>query len=163
MHFFTCYQGKYTFSIEFWALQMELLRTPTMIKVWIHCQTASFMSISVWHLWPTRSFLRWQKTLVTWCQNPTHQVSQPHCNNLDVSASKHSLYSPDFASSDFHLSGPLKKHLCGHMIKDAVEVQEAVSHWFPIHKAQNFCTEGINSPMTQCYKCVNFRGKYMEN
>jgi hypothetical protein len=68
-----------------------------------------------------------QKTEVTWCQNPTHPARQPHCNNLYESASKHSLYSHNFVSNDFHLSGPLKKHLSGHMLQDAVEVQEAVT------------------------------------
>jgi len=47
---------------------------------------------------------------------------------VDESAAKHPMYSPDFASTDFHLSGPLKKHLGGHMFQDAMEVQEANSH-----------------------------------
>jgi hypothetical protein len=81
---------------------------------------------------------------------------------LDESASKHPTYSPDFASTDFHLSGPLKKHLGGHMFQDAVEVQEAISHWF--HSlSPEFCTEGINSLMTHCYKCMNLQGKHVEN
>jgi len=30
----------------------------------------------------------------TWCQNPTHPAWQPHCSNVDETASKHSMYSP---------------------------------------------------------------------
>jgi len=72
------------------------------------------------------------------------------------------MYSPHFASTDFHLSGPLKKHLGGYMFQDAMEVQEAISHWF--HSlSPEFCTEGINSLMTYSYKCMNLQGKHVEN
>jgi len=72
------------------------------------------------------------------------------------------MYSPDFASTDFHLPGPLKKHLGGHIFQDAVEVQEALSHWF--HSlSPEFCTEDINSMTTHCYKCMNLQGKHVEN
>ena len=40
-----------------------------------------------------------QMTEVTWCQNPTHPTWQPHCSNLDESASKYSRYSTDFPST----------------------------------------------------------------
>jgi hypothetical protein len=80
---------------------------------------------------------------------------------LDDRASKHSLYSPDFVSTDFHLSGTLKRHLGGYMFQDAFEVQEGVSQWFH-SQSPEFCTDGINILMTHCYKCMSLWGKYME-
>ncbi|GBM96487.1 hypothetical protein AVEN_13963-1 [Araneus ventricosus] len=42
---------------------------------------------------------------------------------------EHPLYSQDLAPSDFHLFGPLKKHLVGRQFKIDDEVQEAVIKW----------------------------------
>jgi len=42
---------------------------------------------------------------------------------------KHSPYSPDLASSDFHLFGPMKEHLWGQKFADDNEVMEAVQSW----------------------------------
>jgi histone-lysine N-methyltransferase SETMAR len=41
----------------------------------------------------------------------------------------HPPYSPDLASSDYHLFGPLKVHLKGHHYKTDEAVQEAVRSW----------------------------------
>ncbi|GBN06662.1 hypothetical protein AVEN_145662-1 [Araneus ventricosus] len=42
---------------------------------------------------------------------------------------KHVHHSPDLAASDFHLCGPLKKHLVGRNFRTLVEVQESVVRW----------------------------------
>jgi hypothetical protein len=41
----------------------------------------------------------------------------------------HPPYSPDLAPSDFHLFGPLKKHLGGRLFSTDGEVQQAVMSW----------------------------------
>jgi histone-lysine N-methyltransferase SETMAR len=41
----------------------------------------------------------------------------------------HHPYSPDLAPSDFHLFGPLKKHLGGRRFETDGEVQQAVMSW----------------------------------
>ncbi|GBN85238.1 Mariner Mos1 transposase [Araneus ventricosus] len=43
---------------------------------------------------------------------------------------EHPFCSPDFAPSDFHYFGPLKKHLANRRFRTYAEIQEAVVKWF---------------------------------
>jgi histone-lysine N-methyltransferase SETMAR len=74
---------------------------------------------------------------------------------------KNPLYSPDLALSDFHLLGPLKKHLGGHRFQTVVEVQEAVSQWFNL-QSREFYTDGIHSLITHYHKCLNCQCNYVD-
>jgi hypothetical protein len=101
-----------------------------------------------------------EMTKETWCQNPIHPAWQP--NAAIWMRVPQDIQCTALLCIDFHLSGPLKKHLGGHMFQDAMEVQEVISQWF--HSlSPEFYTEGINSLMTHCSKCMNLHGKHMEN
>jgi histone-lysine N-methyltransferase SETMAR len=80
-----------------------------------------------------------EKIEVTWCQDHTHSLTAS-LQQFGREHLKHPPYSPDFAPTDFHLFGPLKKHLGGHRFQDVVEVQQAVSQWFHLQSPE-FCTE----------------------
>jgi hypothetical protein len=65
------------------------------------------------------------------------------------------------APSDFHLFGPLEKHLGGHKCQTDAEVQEAVSQWFCSQNPES-CAEGMHSLITHCDKCPNLQDDYTE-
>ena len=56
----------------------------------------------------------------------------------------HPAHSPDLAPSDFHLFGPLKRHLGGKKFEDEEELIGEVRDWFAKFDA-NFFTLGIYS------------------
>ena len=70
-------------------------------------------------------------------------------------------YSPDLASSDFHLFLHLKKHLAGKKFDDGDEVQEEVLRWFK-GQAANFYDSGIQKLVPRLNKYLNNAGDYVE-
>ena len=74
----------------------------------------------------------------------------------------HSPYSSDLAPSDFHLFGPIKKHLVGKRFPSDVNVKKAVSSvtgtWFRFFLHRNYkpcCHGGSNSllSMMTVWRC----------
>jgi histone-lysine N-methyltransferase SETMAR len=68
----------------------------------------------------------------------------------------HPPYSPDLASSDFHVYLHLKTFLGGLWFRDD-EVKVAVNTWFP-SQAASFSDAGIQKLVAHCDKCLNNGG-----
>ena len=73
---------------------------------------------------------------------------------------KHSPYSLDLASSDFHLFGPINEHLRGQKFADD-EVMEAVQSWLKA-VPKSFFLEGIRKLVDRWTKCVVKQGDYVK-
>jgi hypothetical protein len=70
-------------------------------------------------------------------------------------------YSPDLAPSDFHLFGPLNKHLGGKGFADDEEVQTEV--WKRItQKSKDFYGAGFDALVKRWDKCISVGGGYVE-
>ncbi|GFN93131.1 transposase [Plakobranchus ocellatus] len=64
---------------------------------------------------------------------PPHTVKRTKEYGLTVTGGTfipHPAYSPDLAPSDFHLFGPLKRHLGGKKFEDEDELTGEVRDWF---------------------------------
>jgi len=128
-----------TIKIGFWALRTEPL--PDILLEF--CNILEYVTIKTL-LQRCKSL--WAKSgLYGWHSRHYHPNS---CNKVaDVRQCEES------APGDFHLFGPLKKHLGGHICQTDVEVQEAVSKSF---FSQNYVLQaGRHSPMTLSDTCVN--------
>ncbi|GFO24722.1 histone-lysine N-methyltransferase SETMAR [Plakobranchus ocellatus] len=64
---------------------------------------------------------------------------------------------PDLAPSDFHLFGPLKRHLGGKKFEDEDELIGEVRDWFSKLDA-NFFTQSIYSLLPRWQKCRALHG-----
>jgi histone-lysine N-methyltransferase SETMAR len=74
---------------------------------------------------------------------------------------EHTAYSPDLASSDFHLFPKLKEFLGGRRFKSDEEVKYTIKEWLNGQEAEVY-DEGIQKLIT-CYdKCLNVGGDYVE-
>jgi histone-lysine N-methyltransferase SETMAR len=73
----------------------------------------------------------------------------------------HPPYSPDLASSDFHLFLHLKKFLAGQRFNNDEDVKRAVQKWLS-SRAATFYDEGIQKLVSRYDKCLNNGGKYVE-
>ena len=65
----------------------------------------------------------------------------------------HPPYSPDLASSDYHLFGPLKEHLGGKRFRNYEEVIQAVQEWL-LWKPKEFFLSGhpqASGPLAQVF------------
>jgi hypothetical protein len=74
----------------------------------------------------------------------------------------HSPYSPDLAPSNFHLFGPLKKHLGRRRFATKGEVQQAVMSWLQALDTNFFCA-GTDALVYRWDKCFVKYGDYVEN
>ena len=73
----------------------------------------------------------------------------------------HPPYSPNLASSDFHLFLHLKKHLARKKFDDNDEVQEEVMMWFK-GQAADYYDSGIQKLVPRLNKCLYHAGDYVE-
>jgi histone-lysine N-methyltransferase SETMAR len=73
----------------------------------------------------------------------------------------HPPYSLDLAPSDFHIFGPLKKHLDGRRFVIDCEVQQAVMSWLQALDT-NFFYAGKDALVYQWEKCLGKYGDYVE-
>jgi histone-lysine N-methyltransferase SETMAR len=73
----------------------------------------------------------------------------------------HPPYSPDLARSDFHLFGPLKKHLGGRRFATDGEVQQAVRSWLQALDT-DFFYAGIDALVYRWDKRFGKEGGYVE-
>jgi hypothetical protein len=70
-------------------------------------------------------------------------------------------YSPDLTPSDFHLFGPLKKHLGGRRSATDGEVKQAVMSWLQALDT-DFFYAGKNALVYRWDKCFGMYGDYVE-
>jgi transposase len=79
---------------------------------------------------------------------------------LKYESLKHPPYSPDLASWDFDLFGPMKEHLRGQKFAND-EVMETVQSWLKA-TPKSFFLEGIRKLVDRWTKCVAKQGDYVE-
>jgi hypothetical protein len=70
-------------------------------------------------------------------------------------------YSPDLASSAYHLVGPLKDHLRGHHYETDEAVQEAVRSWLR-GAGTDFYSRGIFKILQHWQKCIDRDENFVE-
>jgi histone-lysine N-methyltransferase SETMAR len=83
-----------------------------------------------------------------------HDNAHPHtaAHSVDILRAlkcevlKQPPYSPDLATSDFHLFGRMKVHLRGHKFADDNEVMEAVQRWLKATPKSFFFSRGHPQP-----------------
>lgn len=73
----------------------------------------------------------------------------------------HPPHSPDLAPSDFHLFGPLKRHLSGKRFNTNEEVVANMNVWLK-SLDQDFFGVGIFALVHRWDKCINLYGDYVE-
>ncbi|GFN76747.1 histone-lysine N-methyltransferase SETMAR [Plakobranchus ocellatus] len=73
----------------------------------------------------------------------------------------HPAHSPDLAPSDFHLFGPLKRHLGGMAFETEDDLISELRNWFD-NLDVDFFRVGINSLLSRLQKCIDLHGDYVE-
>ncbi|GFO04673.1 transposase [Plakobranchus ocellatus] len=71
------------------------------------------------------------------------------------------VHSPDLAPSDFHLFGPLKRHLGGMAFETEDDLISELRNWFD-NLDVDFFRVGINSLLSRWQKCIDLHGDYVE-
>jgi histone-lysine N-methyltransferase SETMAR len=98
-----------------------------------------------------------------------HDNARPHTasqtvetiNHLGFEVLEHPAYSPDLASSDYRLFGPLKNALRGRRFSTDKEVREAARKWLR-DQPKAFFLEGIHKLVDRCTQCIEKEGDYVE-
>jgi hypothetical protein len=98
-----------------------------------------------------------------------HDNARPHTANrtrellrrCNCEVLDHPPYSLDLTPSDFHLFGPLKKHLGGRSFATDGEVQQAAMFWLQALDT-DFFYAGIDALVYQWDKCLGKYGDYVE-
>ncbi|GFN98653.1 histone-lysine N-methyltransferase SETMAR [Plakobranchus ocellatus] len=67
----------------------------------------------------------------------------------------------DLAPSDFHLFGPLKRHLGGTAFETEDYLISELRNWFD-NLDVDFFRVGINSLLSRWQKCIDLHGDYVE-
>ncbi|GFO36750.1 histone-lysine N-methyltransferase SETMAR [Plakobranchus ocellatus] len=73
----------------------------------------------------------------------------------------HPAHSSDLAPSDFHLFGPLKRHLGGMAFETEDDLIGELRNWFD-NLDVDFFRVGINSLLSRRQKCIDLHGDYVE-
>ncbi|GFN81602.1 glyoxylate reductase/hydroxypyruvate reductase [Plakobranchus ocellatus] len=97
-----------------------------------------------------------------------HDNATPHSANLTRQWLQrygweilpHPAHSPDLAPSDFHLFGPLKRHLGGMAFETEDDLISELRNWFD--NLVDFFRVGINLLLSRWQKCINLHGDYVE-
>ncbi|GFO34928.1 histone-lysine N-methyltransferase SETMAR [Plakobranchus ocellatus] len=98
-----------------------------------------------------------------------HDNATPHSANLTQQWLQrygweilpHPAHSPDLAPSDFHLFGPLKRHLGGMAFETENDLISELRNWFD-NLDVDFFRVGINSLLLRWQKCIDLHGDYVE-
>ncbi|GFO03183.1 histone-lysine N-methyltransferase SETMAR, partial [Plakobranchus ocellatus] len=98
-----------------------------------------------------------------------HDNATPHSENLTQQWLQrygweilpHPAHSPDLAPSDFHLFGPLKRHLGGMAFETEDDLISELRNWFD-NLDVDFFRVGINSLLSCSQKCIDLHGDYVE-
>ena len=98
-----------------------------------------------------------------------HDNARPHTarstaatiQDLSFQCLPHPLYSPDLASSVFHIFGPLKEAMGGKSFMSNEVVQQAVHKW--LHsQPKDFFSRGIHALPKGWNTCMERNGDYVE-
>ncbi|GFO45955.1 histone-lysine N-methyltransferase SETMAR [Plakobranchus ocellatus] len=73
----------------------------------------------------------------------------------------HPAHSPDLAPSDFHLFGPLKRHLGGMAFETEDDLISELKNWFD-NLDVDFFRVVFNSLLSRWQKCIDLHGDYVE-
>ncbi|GFN93845.1 histone-lysine N-methyltransferase SETMAR [Plakobranchus ocellatus] len=87
-----------------------------------------------------------------------------HSNGCSATVGKFFLILPtvqDLAPSDFHLFGPLKRHLGGMAFETEDDLISELRNWFD-NLDVDFFRVGINSLLSRWQKCIDLHGDYVE-
>ena len=90
-----------------------------------------------------------------------HDNARPHVatsvrkkiSKLGWEVLQHPPYSPDLATSDFHLFGPMKKFLAGHHFETDTQMRQAVRRWLYSNRT-DFYEQSILKLVSRWEKCV---------
>ena len=95
---------------------------------------------------------------------PSHTSGQTRetIDSLGWTTLPHPPYSPDLAPSDYHLFGPLKRHLKGTYHDDDDELKTSVKLWLK-QQPQEFYRRGIHSLAGKWATAIQRRGEYIED
>ena len=96
-----------------------------------------------------------------------HDNARPHVSRVTQSVLakfkweqfEHPPYSPDMSPCDFHLFGPLKKHLKGKRFHSDDELKDTVEDWL-LSQPQDFWEQGIFRLVKQWDSCAQASGDY---
>ncbi|GFO32521.1 histone-lysine N-methyltransferase SETMAR [Plakobranchus ocellatus] len=88
-------------------------------------------------------------------------IFRVHCKNCEDAEPEKIQYSPDLAPSDFHLFGPLKRHLGGMTFETEDDLISELRNWFD-NLDVDFFRVGINSLLSRWQKCIDLHGDYVE-
>ena len=73
----------------------------------------------------------------------------------------HPTYSPDLATSDYHLFYGLKKKLIDHYFSSDAEIIAAAETWLD-RQPSEFFLSGLPKPKQRAKKCIELCGEYVE-
>ncbi|GFN82806.1 guanine nucleotide exchange factor vav2 [Plakobranchus ocellatus] len=98
-----------------------------------------------------------------------HDNATPHSANLTqqwlqrygCEILPHPAHSPDLAPADFHLFGPLKRHLGGMAFETEDDLISELRNWFD-NLDVDFFRVGINLLPSRWQKCIDLHGDYVE-
>ncbi|GFO41719.1 histone-lysine N-methyltransferase SETMAR [Plakobranchus ocellatus] len=98
-----------------------------------------------------------------------HDNATPHSANLTQQWLQrygweilpHPAHSPDLALFDFHLFGPLKRHLGGMAFETEDDLISELWNWFD-NLDVDFFRVGINSLLSRWQKCIDLHKDYVE-
>ncbi|GFO03163.1 transposase [Plakobranchus ocellatus] len=98
-----------------------------------------------------------------------HDNATPHSANLTQQWLQrygweilpHPAHSPDLAPSDFHLFGPLKRHLGGMAFETEDDLINELRNLFD-NLDVDFFRVGITSLLSRWQKCIDLYGDYVE-
>ncbi|GFO13490.1 histone-lysine N-methyltransferase SETMAR [Plakobranchus ocellatus] len=102
-------------------------------------------------------------------ERPLHDNATPHSANLTQQWLQrygweilpYPAHSQDLAPSDFHLFGPLKRHLGGMAFETEDDLISELRNWFD-NLDIDFFRVGINSLLSRWQKCIDRYGDYVE-
>ncbi len=89
------------------------------------------------------------------------RVTQSLLNQLKWDVLRHPVYSPDMASSDYHLISGLKCDLGGRHIAMEEDLQNAVAEFFAKQDAECY-SAGIRKLILRYNKCLDEQCHYVE-
>lgn len=158
----TC--ARKTMATVFWdhlgVIHLEFLPPGTTITARTYCQTLDRLREAIRRKRP--GALREGVLLLHDNARPhTAQLTRDHVTRFNWEVLEHPAYSPDLAPSDFHLFGPMKKHLQGQRFNTVQEAQDAVKTWLNSLDT-DFFHSGIDALVTRCTKCLDKYGDYVE-
>ena len=98
-----------------------------------------------------------------------HDNARPHTScstvatiqDLSFECLPHPPCLPDLASSDFHISGPLKEATGGKSFRSDEEVHQVVHEWL-LSQPKDFFSRGIHALLKCWNTCTEHNGDYVE-